>query len=113
MPDPRETGRRLKELRQLRGMPQAELAKLAGVSSGAISQMETGQYVPRWETLDALGAALGVDVVVTLGPSEAQAAAATLIALWDHLSIAERAAVESLLVMLRDQHQARPGRISK
>ncbi len=37
---------RIKELRTKRGMTQAQLAKLIGVSRNTISSIETGQYCP-------------------------------------------------------------------
>ena len=58
-------GRRLRELREAAGLTQMELAekvKAAGVSYGAVRDIEQGKSKsPTWDTVLALAAALGVD----------------------------------------------------
>ncbi len=51
---------RLKELREAKGLTQAELAELAGLSQRAISHWEQGQREPLWSNILTLCAALGV-----------------------------------------------------
>lgn len=54
-------GRRIAEARANSGLSQAALATKIGVSSGAISQWETGRAVPEAEKFTALADALGVE----------------------------------------------------
>ncbi len=53
-------GRRLRELREARGLTLSELARLAGVGKATLSGLENGTRDPRLETLYAIAAALGV-----------------------------------------------------
>jgi Zn-dependent peptidase ImmA (M78 family)/transcriptional regulator with XRE-family HTH domain len=53
---------RLRVSRELIGLSQNQLATIVGLSPAAISQFESGATRPSPETLDALGAALGVPV---------------------------------------------------
>lgn len=46
-----EFGEWLKEQREERGLTRAELARLAGVSEGAISKWESGKQEPRYREL--------------------------------------------------------------
>ena len=55
-------GRRLRELREKRGLTQAELADAAGLTSVYISNMETGVAVPSLTTILRLATALGCKV---------------------------------------------------
>lgn len=50
----------VRNLRQKNMLTQEELAERAGLSVGAIKQIETGKRWPRPETLDVLAKALGV-----------------------------------------------------
>src|SRR5438067_13464598 len=52
---------RLKELREAAGLTQGALAERAGLKVGGIRDLEQGINGPRWETVVALAAALGVD----------------------------------------------------
>ena len=54
--------RRVKTLREKRGLTQAELAKRAGVTLGYIGKLETGHYDPQLSTLKKLAKALKVTV---------------------------------------------------
>lgn len=51
---------RLRALREVAGISQYRLAKLSGLSKQAVSYLESGQYQPSWETVQALAKALGV-----------------------------------------------------
>ncbi|BCV23812.1 helix-turn-helix domain-containing protein [Gelria sp. Kuro-4] len=53
-------GLRLRELREERGLSQAELAARAGVSPGLVGQVERGEVQPSLATLEGLAAGLGV-----------------------------------------------------
>src|SRR5260370_30784562 len=53
-------GALIKQYRDLRGMTQRELADTAGISLGALRDLEQGRTLfPRWATLEDLAAALG------------------------------------------------------
>lgn len=56
------TPERLKALRSLRGLTQAELATVAGVSTVTIATFESGKSDLRLETLKRICNALGVKV---------------------------------------------------
>lgn len=56
------TGQKLKAIRALRGVTQAELADLAGVSPTAIAEYERGKRDLRADTIRKLCDALGVTV---------------------------------------------------
>lgn len=53
-------GRRLRELREARGLTLSGLARVAGVGKATLSGLENGTRDPRLETLYAIAAALGV-----------------------------------------------------
>jgi transcriptional regulator with XRE-family HTH domain len=52
---------RLKELREASGLTQRQLAEAAGLKEAGIRDLEQGRRMPSWETVLALGKALGVD----------------------------------------------------
>ena len=54
-------GRKLKELREAKGMTQHSLAEASGLHRVQIAKLEGSQHVPSWDTVQALAAALGVD----------------------------------------------------
>jgi transcriptional regulator with XRE-family HTH domain len=53
---------RLRTLRRLSGLSQADLGKLIGASQREISQYERGKTFPRPERIEAIARVLGVDV---------------------------------------------------
>lgn len=53
-------GKNLKQIREFLGFSQAELAKDAGVTTGALSMLEAGKRAPSLATLVRLLKALGV-----------------------------------------------------
>src|SRR4051794_4020568 len=55
-----ELGRRVRELREQRGLSMRALAAEVGVTSGFVSQIENGQVAPSLTTLYRLTDALGV-----------------------------------------------------
>lgn len=55
-----EIGRRVRELRQRRGLTQAKLARGAGLNQGFISEIERGHRSPSHASLHALASALKV-----------------------------------------------------
>jgi len=52
----------LAELRRERGLTQAELAKLIGVTTSAVGNWESGERIPRLPTLRKLADALGCQI---------------------------------------------------
>ena len=55
-----DLGSRIKELRTVRGMKQAELAERAGISQSALSAIERSEKSPTTETLHSIASALGI-----------------------------------------------------
>lgn len=64
------TGTQFRALRALRGMTQAELAAVAGVSPTAVAEFETGKRNLRADTLHKLCDALGVTATYRIGSVE-------------------------------------------
>jgi transcriptional regulator with XRE-family HTH domain len=58
---------RLRKIRERRGLTQAELGRMAGLSSAAISQLETGSRRPNFTTLVCLSRALETTPNALLG----------------------------------------------
>jgi transcriptional regulator with XRE-family HTH domain len=58
----RQVGRRLRELREERGLTLAEVARRAGTSIAAIRVVESGERAATLVTIDILTRALGVSV---------------------------------------------------
>ena len=57
------TGNTVRQLREARGMTQAELAESIGVSSKTVSKWETGKGLPDITLLQPLAQALGISVI--------------------------------------------------
>ena len=55
-----DLGKRIKELRELAGMTQDDLAKRSGRTQEHISRIENGRHSPNYKTLTKLAGALGV-----------------------------------------------------
>lgn len=68
----RDIGQRLRTLRMARGMSIGDLAQVAGVSAGIISQIERGQANPSLKTLERIRTALGVSLWALLEQSAPQ-----------------------------------------
>lgn len=62
--------KRLKEVRELRGFNQMELAKKTGLQSTAISHFETGSRAPSFDNLRRLADALNVATDYLIGRSD-------------------------------------------
>lgn len=60
-------GRRLRRARQLRGMTQAEVAKLAGVTFQSVAKYECGVHNITVQRLISLSRALGVEASELVG----------------------------------------------
>lgn len=58
----RQFARRLKTLRQQKGMTQEELATASGLSVNFIRAVEQAINAPSFESLEAIAGALGVEV---------------------------------------------------
>jgi len=65
--DPNTFSRRLKALREERGMDQDALALASGVSKGAIARYEMGRNAPRVDAIVSLANALGCSCDVLIG----------------------------------------------
>jgi HTH-type transcriptional regulator/antitoxin HipB len=59
-----EIGEQVRRLRDERSMTQEELAEKAGTSQPAIARLEAGGAEPKLDTLERIGHALGVELVV-------------------------------------------------
>jgi transcriptional regulator with XRE-family HTH domain len=59
-------GKKLRRMRQARGLTAVELAKRARVTTGFISQLEHSQTVPSLQTLQRIAAVLGVSMTYFL-----------------------------------------------
>lgn len=103
-------GQRLREQRNMAGLNQRELADAAGVSVGALRDLEQGRTLwPRWETVQALTSALGLDFdqpaatagaavhLRVLGPLAVTGSGQPI-----HLGPARQRAVLALLVLHRE-----------
>lgn len=55
--------KRLKELREQRGMTQEELAKASGLSISFIRAVEQGVNAPSFDSMEALAKALAVEAI--------------------------------------------------
>jgi transcriptional regulator with XRE-family HTH domain len=58
----RQFGQEVRTRRRARGLTQAQLAEAAGLSEEWVRRMERGGGTPSFETLEAMGTALGVPV---------------------------------------------------
>ncbi len=72
--DPRRVASKIKELREVRGWSQSDLARAAGVTPAAISQIEGGGRIPTATVLALVGQVLGVsvDTILGLGPPDTE-----------------------------------------
>ena len=64
------TGPKLRAIRALRGMTQADLAAKSGVTQAAITGFESGKRDLRGETIRKLCEALGVQVIYRVDGAE-------------------------------------------
>ena len=60
-------GRRVRELRQTRGLSLSALARMAGIGKGSLSEIESGQRNPTLETLYALTSPLRIPLTALVG----------------------------------------------
>jgi len=67
---PTAFGRRLRELREERGLSQQALERLTGIAHQSIYQYEHGTASPNWTTVLRLADALGVNVGEFRGPED-------------------------------------------
>lgn len=67
-------GRKVRELREDRGLSQTELAKRMGTSQSVIARLELGGAEPRFETLERVAHALDAELIVELQPHPSDAA---------------------------------------
>ena len=62
-----DLGKTIQSLREQSGMSQKELAKRAGVSTGAIGNYEAGLRRPKFETIEALADIFNVPLGLLIG----------------------------------------------
>jgi transcriptional regulator with XRE-family HTH domain len=65
-------GREVRRLRTRLGLTGAELAKAAGISTGMLSKLETGQISASLSTLDAIATSLNVSLAALFAGTEAR-----------------------------------------
>ena len=65
-----ELGMQVRELRLAGGLSQATLGELAGTTQQAIARIENGGVTPTLASLERIGSALGVDLVVRFEPRQ-------------------------------------------
>lgn len=70
--DPKKVafGKRVRTLREQKGLTQAELASMVGVTENAITQYESGRASPRPYRIEALAQMLGVTATFLLTGNE-------------------------------------------
>lgn len=61
-PERERIGRRITELRKVRGVTQMEMARLTGLDQSHISRIEGGRYNATFDVLQQLASALGMTV---------------------------------------------------
>lgn len=61
-----EIARKIKALRETRGLTQEELARQAGANQATIARIEGGRAVPKLDLLARIAAALGAELVLDL-----------------------------------------------
>jgi transcriptional regulator with XRE-family HTH domain len=76
-----EEMKRLRAVREERGLSQVRLAKLSGVDASTINQAERGKRKPSLTTLERLAAALNTTVIELLSESPDPKAEAQLVTL--------------------------------
>lgn len=67
-PETRAIGLKLRQLRQVRGITQRELASLLGCQQPAIARLESGRIQPDVVTLERIANALGYRIEMTAVP---------------------------------------------
>ena len=68
-----ELGAKVRAMREARGISQSELAQRMGTTQSVIARLELGGVEPRFDTLERVGAALDMDLVVDFRPHTAPA----------------------------------------
>jgi HTH-type transcriptional regulator/antitoxin HipB len=71
-----ELGKRVRELRESRGMSQSELAQRMGTTQSVVARLEAGGVEPRFDTLDRVAAALNSTLIVDIRPNDGEQASA-------------------------------------
>lgn len=103
---------RLKATRELRGLTQAELGRLAGLPSTTISHFESGSRKPSFDNLRRLTRLLAVSTDYLIGITDTPDATAAATRIARHLpdaSDAEITMLEAIAKSLADQRKPRDG----
>lgn len=67
-------GSAIRTAREAKGWSRATLAQKAGVAPGTVSNVELYGTEPRWDTVQAIAAALGLDLDAVLSSAPSKAA---------------------------------------
>lgn len=70
-----DVGQRLRQARLDAGLTQTEVAAQIGTSTSYISEIENGRHNVTMDTLDAIAAAIGVEVTILIRPAKPKQAA--------------------------------------
>lgn len=97
---------RVKQLRSARGWTIDQLAEIAGLSRGFISQIENEKREPGPSTLKSLSDAFGVQVVDLYDAGDAQEDLAAIALALSQMTPVERATAVRLVENLRSPKQA-------
>lgn len=62
MPNAKDIGQKIRNLRLGKGLTQAELAKVIGSSTSAVAMYETGERIPRDETKKKIADLFGLKI---------------------------------------------------
>jgi transcriptional regulator with XRE-family HTH domain len=103
---------RLKATRELRGLTQSDLGKLAGLPSTTISHFESGSRKPSFDNLRRLTRALAVSTDYLIGITDSTDATAAATRIARHLpgaTDAELSMLEAVAKSLADQRRSNDG----
>lgn len=66
----RDIGKKIKKLRQQRGLSQSALAQMSGIAQSTLSYLESGKKAPQFDTLTAICRGLDMSVLELLSHDE-------------------------------------------
>jgi transcriptional regulator with XRE-family HTH domain len=100
---------RLFAARELRGLSQAELAKMAGLQPAAIGHFERDRRKPSFANVRALARALNVASDYLLGRSESMEGATTAFRDEDKLTNADREHIQMMIDLMNQRKAQKDG----
>lgn len=98
-------GDRLLKAREVRGLSQAELAKLAGIQPGAIGHFERDRRKPSFANIRALAKALNVTSDYLLGRAETMQGATTAFRGEDQLTHHNREHIQLMINLMNTKRE--------